>query len=206
MTERGDLTVQRPQVAEPCLGANPAVAVREPAGLLIRERVTRRADCSASGQGLGDHRRNHRSASRTHEALLTHLPTSGNPFPCDQVIRSVTQSRTPTRGCQRRTAALRISLPGCGGCAGTGRALPVPKISSAQVGAAIRFRRRPPELVALLRSARCGMMIGCAASTGLSECDERVRVTAATSDERPGQGHGDPGAAPPDHGPGAAAG
>jgi hypothetical protein len=38
MTERGDLTVQRPQVAEPGLGANPAVAVREPAGLLIRER------------------------------------------------------------------------------------------------------------------------------------------------------------------------
>jgi hypothetical protein len=51
MTERGDLTVQRPQVAGPGLGANPAVAVREPAGLLIRERVTRRADCSASGQG-----------------------------------------------------------------------------------------------------------------------------------------------------------
>ena len=32
------------------------------------------------------------------------------------------------------------------------------------------------------------MMIGCAASTGLSGCDERVRVTAAASDERPGQG------------------
>ena len=29
------------------------------------------------------------------------------------------------------------------------------------------------------------MMIGCAASTGLSRCDERVRVTAASSDERP---------------------
>jgi hypothetical protein len=122
MTERGDLTVQRPQVAEPGLGANPAVAVREPAGLLTRERVTRRADCSAPGQELGDHRRNHRSASRTHEPLLIHLPTPGNPFPCDQVIRSVTQSRTSARGCQRRTAALRISLPGCGGCAGTGRA------------------------------------------------------------------------------------
>lgn len=34
------------------------------------------------------------------------------------------------------------------------------------------------------------MMIGCAASTGLPECDERVRVIAASSDERPGQGHG----------------
>ena len=50
------------------------------------------------------------------------------------------------------------------------------------------------------------MMIGCAASTGLPWCDERVRVTAATSDERPGQGCGDPGTTPPDHGPRAAAG
>jgi len=72
--------------------------------------------------------------------------------------------------------------------------------------AAIRFRRRPHELVALPRSARCGMMIGCAASTGLSECDERVRVTAASSDERPGQGRGDLGATSPDRGAGAAAG
>src|SRR5437763_237656 len=32
-----------------------------------------------------------------------------------------------------------------------------------------------------------------------------VRVTAASADERPGQGHRDPGAAPPDRGPGAAA-
>ena len=62
------------------------------------------------------------------------------------------------------------------------------------------------ELVAPRRSAHCGMMIGCAASTGLSRCDERVRVTAASSDERPGQGRGNPGAAPPDHGPGTAAG
>jgi hypothetical protein len=51
----------------------------------------------------------------------------------------------------------------------------VPKISSAQVGGAIRFRRRLHDLVALPRSARCGMMNGWAASTGLSECDERVR-------------------------------
>ena len=50
------------------------------------------------------------------------------------------------------------------------------------------------------------MMIGCAASTCLSGSDEHVRVTAASSDERPGQGGGDPGAAPPDHRPGAAAG
>jgi len=32
------------------------------------------------------------------------------------------------------------------------------------------------------------MMVGCAASTCLSECDERVRVTAAACVERPGQG------------------
>ena len=82
----------------------------------------------------------------------------------------------------------------------------MPKISSAQVGGAIRFRGRPHEPVALRRPVRCGMMIGCAASTCLSECDERVRVTAASSDERPGQGGGNLGAAPPDHRPGAAAG
>jgi transcriptional regulator with XRE-family HTH domain len=33
------------------------------------------------------------------------------------------------------------------------------------------------------RSARCGMMIGCAAPTGLSRCDERVRVPTASSGE-----------------------
>jgi len=54
--------------------------------------------------------------------------------------------------------------------------LPVPETSSTQVKAAIRFQQRPAELVALLRSARCGMMIGCAAPTGLPRCDERVRV------------------------------
>jgi hypothetical protein len=37
----------------------------------------------------------------------------------------------------------------------------------------------PHELVALRWSARCGMMIGCAAWTCLPRCDERVRVTAA---------------------------
>ena len=42
----------------------------------------------------------------------------------------------------------------------------------------------PDELVALLRSARCGMMSDCAGPTGLSQYDERVRVTAAASDER----------------------
>ena len=82
----------------------------------------------------------------------------------------------------------------------------MPKISSTQVGAAIRFRRRPHELVALPRSARCGMMIGCAAPTGLSECDERLRLTAAASGERPGQGRRDLGAASPDHRAGTAAG
>ncbi|HZI77799.1 MAG TPA: hypothetical protein VFD73_27915, partial [Gemmatimonadales bacterium] len=49
-------------------------------------------------------------------------------------------------------------------------------------------------------------MIGCAAATFLPGCDERVRVTAASSGERPGQGGGDLGATPPDHGPGAVAG
>ena len=52
----------------------------------------------------------------------------------------------------------------------------------------------------------CGMMIGCAASTCLSGCDERIRVAAAACGERPGQGGGDPGATPPDRGAGAATG
>ena len=55
------------------------------------------------------------------------------------------------------------------------------------------------------RLACCGMMIGCAAATGLPERDERVRITAAAAGKRPGQGHRDPGAAPPGHGPAAAA-
>ena len=50
------------------------------------------------------------------------------------------------------------------------------------------------------------MMISCAVSTDLSRCDERVRVTAASSGERPGQGCGDLGAALPGHGAGTAAG
>ena len=49
------------------------------------------------------------------------------------------------------------------------------------------------------------MMIGCAASIGVSRRDERVRVTAASSGERPGQRYGDLGAAPPGHGAGTAA-
>jgi len=55
-------------------------------------------------------------------------------------------------------------------------ALCLPKILSAQVGMAIWFRRGPNELVARRRSARCSMMDGCAAATGLPGCDERVRV------------------------------
>jgi hypothetical protein len=62
----------------------------------------------------------------------------------------------------------------------------LPKILSAQVGVAIWFRRGPDELVARRQSARCSMMDGCAAATGLPGCDERVRVTAASSRERPG--------------------
>jgi len=62
----------------------------------------------------------------------------------------------------------------------------LPKILSAQVGVAIWFRRGPDELVARRQSARCSMMDGCAAATGLPGCDERVRVTAASCRERPG--------------------
>ncbi len=46
------------------------------------------------------------------------------------------------------------------------------------------------------------MMARRAASTGVPRCDERVRAAAAAADERPGQGRGDPGPAPPDHGAG----
>ncbi len=53
--------------------------------------------------------------------------------------------------------------------------------------------------------ACCAIMIGCASATGLPQRDERVRLAAAAAGERPGQGRGDPGAAAPDHGPGAAA-
>ncbi len=47
-----------------------------------------------------------------------------------------------------------------------------------------------------------GMMTGCAAPTGLPERDQRLRATAPTAHEQPGQGHGNPGAAAPDHGSG----
>jgi hypothetical protein len=50
-------------------------------------------------------------------------------------------------------------------------------------GRSYRFRWGPPELVALPTSRHCGMMIGCAASTGLPRCDERVRVTATVRTE-----------------------
>ena len=82
----------------------------------------------------------------------------------------------------------------------------MPKTSSAQVGVAIRFRRRPPKLVPLREVTRCGMMTGCAASTGVPRCDKRARVRAAAFAGRPGQGGGDPGAPSPDHRAGAAAG
>ena len=82
----------------------------------------------------------------------------------------------------------------------------LPKISSAQVGAAVGFGGSRISWLLSGGLVCCGMMIGCAASTGLPGCDERVRVTAASSGERPGQGRGDPGATPPDHGAGAAAG
>ena len=44
------------------------------------------------------------------------------------------------------------------------------------------------------------MMIGCAASTCLSRCDVRVRVTAPACGQRPGQGDRDLGVASPGHG------
>lgn len=46
------------------------------------------------------------------------------------------------------------------------------------------------------------MMTDCATPTGLSERDQRVRGAAPAAPERPGQGHGDPGATAPDHHPG----
>src|ERR1039457_5078448 len=52
---------------------------------------------------------------------------------------------------------------------------------------------------------RCGMVIDRAAATGLSRCDERVRVAATTADAQRGQRRGDPRAAPPALGPAAAA-
>jgi hypothetical protein len=60
------------------------------------------------------------------------------------------------------------------------RTLSLSKISSSQVGAAIRFRRQRMSWMLSEGPACCGMMIGCAAPTGLPGYDERVRVTAAS--------------------------
>ena len=84
--------------------------------------------------------------------------------------------------------------------AGSGGAVPVPKTSSAQVGAvvdvvAMLWLQRAVWLVPLQRSASCGIMINCAAATGLPQRDERIRVTPAACSERRGQIRGDPGAA-----------
>src|SRR5258707_8811726 len=49
------------------------------------------------------------------------------------------------------------------------------------------------------------MVMDRAAATGLPRCDERVRAATAAAGEQPGQGRGDPHAAPPAHGPAAAA-
>ena len=81
----------------------------------------------------------------------------------------------------RRSCSFVSSICSWSGCS----TVCLPKILSAQVGVAIWFRRGPDELVARRRSARCSMMDGCAAATGLPGCDERVRVTAASSRERP---------------------
>ena len=56
--------------------------------------------------------------------------------------------------------------------------------------------------VASLSDIDCrGMMTGCAAPTGLPECDQRVRLAAPAAHERPGQGHGNPGVTTSDHCP-----
>ena len=70
-----------------------------------------------------------------------------------------------TRGCRqwsrsgslRRPSHRRSRRWGGPARASSGHRLPVPKTSSAQVGVATRFRRRPDELVALRRSARCDL-------------------------------------------------
>src|SRR4051794_14205645 len=85
-------------------------------------------------------------------------------------------------------------------------ALALPKISSSQVEAAIRFRRQPHELDVLRRPRLLRHDDRLCCFDWPIWYDERVRITAASSGERPGQERGDPGAAPPDHGAGTAAG
>jgi hypothetical protein len=65
------------------------------------------------------------------------------------------------------------------------RALPMPKISSAQVGVAACGSCGRMSCFLLEGFTGCGMMIGRAASTGLSRRDERVRVLAAASGQWP---------------------
>ena len=81
----------------------------------------------------------------------------------------------------------------------------LPKISSAQVGGLSGFGgARRAGCSSWLHSLRHDERR--AAAAGLPERDERVRVTAPSSSERPGQGRRDPGATAPGHGPAAATG
>jgi hypothetical protein len=72
---------------------------------------------------------------------------------------------------ERPRAHSRLTWPACA------------ETSSAQVGAVVggsgdALVRVAPGWFLSRGSANCGMMIGCAAATGLPERDERVRVTA----------------------------
>jgi hypothetical protein len=84
----------------------------------------------------------------------------------------------------------------------------LPKTSSMLVGAVVQVE---PTLYAIAVAGRsydgerCGMVMDRAAATGLPRHDERVRAAATAADEQPGQGRGDPHAAPPAPGPAAAA-
>jgi hypothetical protein len=88
---------------------------------------------------------------------------------------------------QLQDADLRVKRVRVGGSdLGDARlALRLPKISSGQVGKAVGWDGSRISWLLSEGLVCCGMMIGCAASTGLPGCDERVRVTAASSGERP---------------------
>src|SRR6202453_1062494 len=113
-------------------------------------------------------------------------------WPAQSLIRNLTETVRWPRSI--RSGGLLVSSTLC-----------LPKISSALVGVLSGFAGLDA-LVALRRSACCGMMVRCAATTCLPRHDQRVRVTATAPGQRPGQGRRDPGAAPPDHRPGTAAG
>ena len=153
--------------------AGPAAGPARPAAVLVRAapRGRHRGHRRRGGPGHGRarppaHRRGARRPGR-HRARLAAPPAR----PCRAAARARHRRAERSRLLPARAAVKTLCLP---------------KILSAQVGVAIWFRRGPDELVARRRSARCSMMDGCAAATGLPGCDERIRVTAASSRERPG--------------------